>query len=112
METQDFRNLITVNGPFIIIANQPFWGIDGLLLLKLICEIRPTFIIDSPRSKLRGIIDRVKGFDIYLLANPAAKLRGTGFTSSAKLIDSAERRSSAKPMRSPGFNTVFQYLFC
>jgi hypothetical protein len=33
-------------------------------------------LIDSPRSKLRGIIDPVKEFYIYLLANPAAKLRG------------------------------------
>ncbi len=38
---------IPATGPFIIIANHPLGGIDGLLLLKLICEIRPDFKIQG-----------------------------------------------------------------
>jgi hypothetical protein len=40
---EDFKTHIPQNGPFIIIANHPLGGIDGLLLLKIVCEIRPDF---------------------------------------------------------------------
>ena len=61
-------------------------------------------LIDSPRSLLRGIIDPVKDCYINLAANPSAKQQGTGLTRLAKLTDSV--KSSARPMRSPGFNTT------
>lgn len=34
---------IPKEGPFIIIANHPYGGIDGIILLKIIQEIRPDF---------------------------------------------------------------------
>jgi putative hemolysin len=57
---EDIRKIIPSSGPFIIIANHPLGGIEGLLLLKLICEIRPDF-------KMQGnfplqIIEPVKEF--------------------------------------------------
>lgn len=36
---------IPKNGPFIIVANHPLGGLDGIILLKLISEIRPDFKI-------------------------------------------------------------------
>ena len=36
---------IPKNGPFITISNHPLGGIDGILLLKLLLEIRPDFKI-------------------------------------------------------------------
>ena len=41
--SEEYKNFIPSRGPFIIVANHPLGGIDGLLLLKLICEIRPDF---------------------------------------------------------------------
>jgi putative hemolysin len=35
----ELDEIIPREGPFIIIANHPFGGIEGLLLLKLICKI-------------------------------------------------------------------------
>ena len=54
--------------------------------------IQMSHTIDSPRSKLQGIIDPVKDLYIYLPANPAAKLRETEFTGPAKPTDSAKRK--------------------
>ncbi|MBL4561120.1 MAG: hypothetical protein JKX79_09070, partial [Labilibaculum sp.] len=34
---------IPKEGPFITISNHPFGGIDGLILIKLICTVRPEF---------------------------------------------------------------------
>ncbi len=34
---------IPKEGPFIIVSNHPYGGIDGLILLKIISEIRPDF---------------------------------------------------------------------
>ncbi len=43
----DIKKSIPSAGPFIIIANHPLGGIDGLLLLKLICEVRPDFKVQG-----------------------------------------------------------------
>ena len=45
-------------GPFITISNHPFGGIDGLLLIKLIAEIRPDYKV-LPNFLLRSM-DPVK----------------------------------------------------
>jgi putative hemolysin len=45
--SEDFKKSIPRTGPFIIIANHPLGGIDGLLLLKLVCEIRPDFKVQG-----------------------------------------------------------------
>ncbi len=36
---------IPKTGPFILVSNHPFGGIDGLMLLKLIHEVRPDFVM-------------------------------------------------------------------
>ncbi len=41
---EDKKN-IPMHEPFIIVANHPFGGIDGMMLLKLIAEVRPDFKI-------------------------------------------------------------------
>jgi putative hemolysin len=57
---------IPATGPFIIISNHPLGGIDGLLLLKIICEIRPDF-------KLQGnfLLHKIEPVRNYILpVNP------------------------------------------
>jgi len=57
---------IPTTGPFIIIANHPLGGIDGLLLLKLVCKIRPDFKLQG--NFLVQHIEAVK--DFILPVNP------------------------------------------
>jgi len=57
---------IPVEGPFIIIANHPYGGIEGILLLKLIGEIRPDF-------KLQGnfLLQHIESISDYIIpVNP------------------------------------------
>ena len=62
----DFKSSIPSTGPFIIIANHPLGGIDGLLLLKLVCEIRPDFKVQG--NFLLQQIEPIK--DYILPINP------------------------------------------
>jgi len=39
----DISQVIPSSGPFIVVANHPLGGIDGIILLKLISEVRPDF---------------------------------------------------------------------
>jgi len=64
--SENVREKIPSKGPFIIIANHPLGGIDGLLLLKLICEIRPDFKIQG--NFLLQQIEPIK--DYILPVNP------------------------------------------
>jgi len=57
---------IPITGPFIIIANHPLGVIDGMLLLKLVCKIRPDF-------KLQGnfLIQHIETVKDYIIpVNP------------------------------------------
>ncbi len=62
----DIKNTIPQIGPFIIIANHPLGGIEGLLLLKLICELRPDFKLQG--NFLVQHIEAIK--DFILPVNP------------------------------------------
>jgi len=62
----DLKNTIPLSGPFIIIANHPLGGIEGLLLLKLICKIRPDFKLQG--NFLVQHIEEIK--DFILPVNP------------------------------------------
>lgn len=64
--TEDYERKIPSSGPFIIIANHPFGGLEGILLLKLISRIRPDF-------KLQGnfLVQHIKAVKDYILpVNP------------------------------------------
>lgn len=61
-----FEKRIPSTGPFIIIANHPLGGLEGLLLLKLICGIRPDF-------RLQGnfLVQHIEALKAYILpVNP------------------------------------------
>lgn len=72
IDDNDLKN-IPVEGPFVIIANHPFVGLDGLLLLHVISKIRPDFkllaskISDdiSPLNELFFPIIRSEGEDTF-----------------------------------------------
>lgn len=64
--SDEFNKRIPSSGPFIIIANHPLGGIEGLLLLNLICKIRPDF-------KLQGnfLVQHIESIKEYILpVNP------------------------------------------
>ncbi len=57
---------IPVSGPFIVVANHPFGGIEGLILLKIICKIRPEFKLMA--NFLLNKIPNLK--DFFIPVNP------------------------------------------
>ncbi len=63
---EELETIIPTTGPFIIIANHPLGGIEGLLLLKLICKIRPDFKLQG--NFLIRQIEEIK--DFILPVNP------------------------------------------
>ena len=68
---EDFDRLIPKSGPFIIVANHPWGGVEGLVLLKLICEIRPDF-------KFQGnfLLNQIKPIEEYILpVNPLERFK-------------------------------------
>lgn len=57
---------IPKSGPFIVISNHPFGGLDDLILLRIFSEIRPDFKIFS-----NPILQKFGGLDEYLLPGTA-----------------------------------------
>ncbi len=58
---EDDLKKIPKNEPFIVVANHPFGGVDVLILLKVLCEIRPEFkaMANSLLQKIGPIKDMV-----------------------------------------------------
>jgi putative hemolysin len=63
---------IPKEGPFITISNHPFGGIDGLILIKLICTVRPEF--KAMANFLLKKIEPIK--DYFLGVNPFEERKG------------------------------------
>ncbi|WP_372752467.1 lysophospholipid acyltransferase family protein [Labilibaculum sp.] len=63
---------IPKEGPFITISNHPFGGIDGLILIKLICIVRPEF--KAMANFLLKKIEPIK--DYFLGVNPFEERKG------------------------------------
>lgn len=40
-DADELKSRIPKEGPFIVVANHPFGGLDGILLIKILSEIRP-----------------------------------------------------------------------
>lgn len=75
---EDLRN-IPAEGPFIIVANHPFRGIDSIILYKLIHQIRPDFRILASYllhkiEPLKDIIIPVNTFETS--ANKSSSFQG------------------------------------
>ena len=71
---EDLRNIIPLSGPFIIIANHPLGGIEGLLLLKLLFDLRPDFKLQG--NFLLQRIEQVK--DLIFPVNPFEDFKSSG----------------------------------
>lgn len=57
----DFKNIPT-SGPVVFIANHPYGGLDGLLLIRLIAGVRPDFKVMA-----NYILKNVKPLEDYIL---------------------------------------------
>jgi putative hemolysin len=75
---EEFEKKIPSNGPFIIIANHPLGGIDGLILLNIISRIRPDFKIQGnfllhQIEPLKDFIIAVNPFETFKSAKSSFK---------------------------------------
>lgn len=70
----DDLNNIPKYEPFIVVANHPFGGIDGLMMLKLLTQVRPDFRIMA--NYLLQLIPQLK--DNFVSVNPFETSRKTG----------------------------------
>jgi len=61
---------IPLKDPFIAVANHPFGGIEGLILLKVICKVRPEFKLMA--NFLLNKIPNLKEF--FIPVNPFEKV--------------------------------------
>lgn len=64
-------NRIPKTGPFIVVANHPFGGIDDLILLKVISAIRPDFRIFS-----NPVLQKFGGLNEFFLQDAQLSARG------------------------------------
>jgi putative hemolysin len=60
--SEDELKRIPKEGPFVIVSNHPYGGIDGIILLKIISEIRPDFKVMA--NFLLRRIDPIKDYII------------------------------------------------
>ncbi|MFV0376094.1 MAG: GNAT family N-acyltransferase [Mangrovibacterium sp.] len=63
---------IPKTGPFIVVANHPFGGLDGILLIKLIAAVRP-----DVKVLANFLLKRVEPIsDFFLAVNPFENAKG------------------------------------
>lgn len=63
---------IPKEGPFIVVANHPFGALDGLAMIKLICEARPDFKVMA--NFLLQNVEPIQ--DYFLSVNPFEAMKG------------------------------------
>jgi putative hemolysin len=91
--TDEFDKRIPTKGPFIIIANHPLGGLDGLILLRLICNIRPDFKLQG--NFLVQHIEAIK--DFILPVNPFENFK-SAHSSYKGLKDAYKHLKNGKPL--------------
>lgn len=80
---------IPMTGPFIVVANHPFGGLDDLILLRIFSAIRPDFrIFTNP------ILQKCTCLDDYILPCNAFSSFGRHRTSSKELLNVAHHLRS------------------
>jgi putative hemolysin len=68
-------------GPFIVVSNHPFGGLDDLILLRIFSEIRPDFKIFS-----NPILQKFGGLDEFLLPGTAFSSIGSHRSTPEQLL--------------------------
>ena len=76
---------IPENGAFITVSNQPFGGIDGLLLLKILSDKRPDFKLLA--NFLLHTIEPLNDFSIPLTENDETKPNKFSFTTLKRTLE-------------------------
>lgn len=72
---------IPKTGPFIVVANHPFGGLDDLILLRIFSEIRPDFrIFTNP------VLDKISGLEEFFLPGTAFSSIGSHRSTPEQLL--------------------------
>ncbi|MBI9059656.1 MAG: lysophospholipid acyltransferase family protein [Labilibaculum sp.] len=84
---------IPKEGSFITISNHPFGGIDGLILIKMICTVRPEF-----KAMANFLLKKVEPIQDYFLGvNPFEDRKGAS-SSMGGLKEGLRHLSDGKPL--------------
>nr|WP_320119037.1 GNAT family N-acyltransferase [uncultured Marinifilum sp.] len=84
---------IPKEGPFISISNHPFGGIDGIILIKIICMVRPDF-----RAMANFLLKKIEPIQDYFLGvNPFETRKGAA-SSTGGLKEALRHLSDGKPL--------------
>ena len=104
--SEELEKRIPEKGPFIIISNHPLGGLDGLLLLRFICRIRPDF-------KLQGnfLVQHIEAVKDYILpVNPFENFK-SAHSSYKGLKDAYKHLKEGKPLGIFPAGEVSSYQF-
>lgn len=81
LDQQELRN-IPAKGAFIAIANHPYGGIEALILLKILCTIRP-----ETKFMANFLLEKIPNIKSHLIpVNPFHKLKSRGSTLGLKNV--------------------------
>ncbi|MDX9881724.1 MAG: GNAT family N-acyltransferase [Prolixibacteraceae bacterium] len=73
-DREELQRRVPKEGPFIVVANHPFGGLDGILLIKLISEVRPDVKVLS-----NFLLQKVEQISMFFLDdNPFERGRANG----------------------------------
>ncbi|MGQ1909290.1 lysophospholipid acyltransferase family protein [Marinifilum sp. RC60d5] len=97
---------IPKEGPFISISNHPFGGIDGIILIKIICMVRPDF-----RAMANFLLKKIQPIQDYFLGvNPFETRKGVA-SSTGGLKEALRHLSDGKPLGIFPAGEVSSYRF-